>query len=125
MPKGKTKFCDCGCGVTPSTYRKKFFDTWSTGYPYPDSGMFYCSNFGQLDKNGDVCSFVVSEPCKDAHVDHIWPKAEGGKDCINNLRIMCAHCNTSKNDNVTNSANAYKGKDKYKIAMAIGRKIIK
>jgi 5-methylcytosine-specific restriction endonuclease McrA len=57
--------------------------------------------------------------------DHIWPKAEGGTNCINNLRIMCVHCNTSKNKIITASAKVYKGKDKKSIASAIKRKIVK
>jgi hypothetical protein len=39
----------------------------------------------------------MSEKCSEAHVDHIVPKGKGGLNCINNLRIMCAHCNESKN----------------------------
>lgn len=123
MPKGKPQHCECGCGVTPTNYRKKFFETWSTGYPYEDSERYYCSNYGRKDKNGDICSFVVSEKCAMAHVDHIWPKAQGGDDCINNLRIMCSHCNTSKNDDITGTAKACKGKKKNNVANLLKRKI--
>lgn len=95
MPKGTASYCACGCGVTPTNYRKKFFDTWNTGYPFQGCGMYYCANYGSLDKNGNLCTFV-SVKCPKAHVDHIVAKSFGGPNCINNLRIMCAHCNESK-----------------------------
>lgn len=95
MPKGNQ--CSCGCGVTPSNYRTKFFETWSNGYPFQNCGLYYCANYGMIDKNGDICTFK-STKCPQAHVDHIVAKSKGGPNCINNLRIMCAHCNTSKND---------------------------
>lgn len=106
MPKGQPKYCECGCGVTPSNYRKKFFETWATGYPFVD-GKYYCSNYGNTNKFGYTCKFV-REKCPEAHVDHVFPKALGGRDCINNLRIMCAHCNESKNCDTTNSAIKFK-----------------
>ena len=123
MPKGKPQYCKCGCGVTPSNYRDKFFENWSTGYPYEGTHLYYCSNYGQKNKKGHICSFVVSEICESAHVDHIWPKAQGGANCIHNLRIMCLHCNISKNADITLSAKLYQGKDKNEIARAIKRNI--
>lgn len=108
MPKGKPKYCECGCGVTPTTYREKFLEFWSSGYPCLDSGMYYCSRYGQTDKHGYTCWSVVSvsDIDKTYHIDHIEPKARGGADCIHNLRIMCAHCNTSKKHDDTKSAKA-------------------
>jgi hypothetical protein len=125
MPKGKTSYCECGCGVTPTTYRRKFFEKWANGYPCDDSGLYYCSRYGQTNNKGYTCQTVVSEPSKLIHVDHIWPKAEGGSDCIDNLRVMCVHCNTSKNDTITHTAKCYQGKDSKQIASAIKRKIKK
>jgi 5-methylcytosine-specific restriction endonuclease McrA len=98
---GKANYCSCGCGVTPSNYRNKCFERWSKGYPFQNSGLYYCANHGNLDKNGDICTYV-SVKCPKAHVDHVIPKAEGGMNCINNLRIMCEHCNTSKGDDISN-----------------------
>ncbi len=103
MPKGKPKYCDCGCGVTPSTYREKFFEAWPTGYPYQNTGLYYCGNYGNTNDKGYTCNFV-DQRCSKAHVDHVFPKAKGGLDCINNLRIMCSYCNESKNDKETKTA---------------------
>lgn len=104
---GKKQYCVCGCGVTPTNYRNKFFDTWPNGYPYANSGKYYCSNYGCKDKNGRICNFIVSNKCSEAHVDHVVPKAHGGRNCISNLRIMCCHCNTSKNDTETFSSTKF------------------
>ncbi len=46
----------------------------------------------------------MSVKCPKAHVDHVIPKAKGGLNCINNLRIMCEHCNISKNASVSRGA---------------------
>lgn len=125
MPKGKAKYCACGCGVTPSTYREKFLETWSTGYPYVDSGLYYCSRYGQTDEYGYTCWSVVSVSDIDRtfHVDHIIAKAQGGENCIHNLRIMCAHCNTSKNKKSTKSAKACNGMSSDETALYIGNNI--
>jgi hypothetical protein len=125
MPKGKPKYCACGCGVTPSTYREKFLETWSTGYPYADSGLYYCSRYGQTDDYGYTCWSVVPVPDIDRtyHVDHILAKAYGGANCIHNLRIMCAHCNTSKNKNSTKSSKACKDLSSDETALYIGNNI--
>ncbi len=94
MPKAD--YCSCGCGVTPTNYRIKFFKTWSNGYPFQNGGLYYCANFGKKDKNGNICTYK-SEQCPESHVDHIVAKSKGGLNCIHNLRIMCAHCNITKN----------------------------
>jgi hypothetical protein len=125
MPRGIPQFCACGCGVTPNTYREKFLDTWSTGYPYVDSGMYYCSRYGQTNEKGYTCWSVVavSEIDKTTHIDHILPKKQGGADCINNLRIMCMHCNTSKKHYYTKSSKACEKKSSKSIADYIGDNI--
>ena len=38
------------------------------------------------------------------HIDHILPKSMGGKNDINNLRGLCAKCNTSRNNRVGKEA---------------------
>jgi hypothetical protein len=125
MPKGKPQYCACGCGVTPTTYRKKFLETWATGYPYVDSGMYYCARYGQTDKNGYTCWSVVpvSDIDETYHIDHITAKNKGGANCIHNLRIMCAHCNTSKQDDHTKSSKACANKSSNSIAKYIGDNI--
>lgn len=86
MPKAN--FCPCGCKVTPSTYREKFFSRWPTGYPFQGSGLYYCANYAE-------CGNAM-EKCPKLHVDHIMPKSKTGINCINNLRPMCALCNQKK-----------------------------
>lgn len=71
------------------------------------TGKYYCSNFGQTNPKGKICKFA-KEKCPEAHVDHVFPKALGGADCIHNLRIMCSHCNESKGAKETKSAIAFK-----------------
>jgi hypothetical protein len=125
MPKGIPQYCKCGCGVTPGTYREKFLDTWSTGYPYVDSGMYYCSRYGQTNEKGYTCWSVVavSEIDSTTHIDHILPKKWGGADCINNLRIMCMHCNTSKNKTYTKSSQDCANKSSKSVANYVGDNI--
>lgn len=125
MPKGNPKYCECGCGVTPTTYRQKFLETWSTGYPYVDSGLYYCSRYGQTNNNDYTCWSVVpvTEIDKTYHIDHILAKNKGGADCIHNLRIMCAHCNTSKQDKNTYSARKCVNKSSKGVANYIGENI--
>lgn len=81
----KGDYCSCGCGVTPTNYRAKFKTAFPTGYPYSNSGMYYCG----------VC-YEGMEWCKNMHIDHIKPKAIGGLNCIHNLRPLCAACNQGK-----------------------------
>lgn len=80
-------YCSCGCGVTPTNYRKKFYDVFPTGYPFMDTGKYYCG--------GEDCNAVMSW-CSKLHIDHIVPKAMGGENCLHNLRPLCFHCNTKK-----------------------------
>ena len=35
---------------------------------------------------------------KDFHIDHMLPKSRGGQDNIENLQLLCGHCNTTKGD---------------------------
>ena len=35
-------------------------------------------------------------PFKIMEVDHITPKARGGQDTVDNLQLLCSHCNRSK-----------------------------
>jgi hypothetical protein len=86
MPKAN--FCPCGCKVTPSTYREKFFLQWPTGYPFQGSDLYYCANYTECGNS--------MKKCPKLHVDHIMPKSKTGIHCINNLRPMCALCNQKK-----------------------------
>lgn len=86
----KSNFCPCGCKVTPSTYRSKFFSRWPTGYPFQDTNLYYCANYHN-------CGNVMGK-CPELHIDHIMAESKTGLNCINNLRPMCALCNQTKSD---------------------------
>ncbi len=85
MPSGD--YCGCGCGVTPTNYRKKFQQAFPNGYPFISAGIYYCG----------ICQASMSW-CSELHIDHIVPKKIGGDNCIHNLRPLCNHCNTQKKD---------------------------
>jgi 5-methylcytosine-specific restriction endonuclease McrA len=40
-----------------------------------------------------ICGFPLSVQM---HVDHIIPRAKGGRNGINNLQLVCARCNIKK-----------------------------
>lgn len=41
------------------------------------------------------CRLLIGEKF---HVDHVYPRAKGGADSRENLRVSCKPCNMSKND---------------------------
>lgn len=90
MPSGN--FCACGCGVTPTNYRKKFKEAFPNGYPFVNTGLYYCGN----------CPTFMPW-CKEMHIDHIKPKNVGGENCINNLRPLCFSCNCQKQDELNDN----------------------
>ena len=40
-----------------------------------------------------ICGFPLSAQM---HVDHIIPRAIGGRNAVSNLQLVCARCNTKK-----------------------------
>lgn len=97
MPKGKPEFCECGCGVTPTNYRKKFKEAFPNGYPFINGGLYYCGN-STCKKGLNIAGMKWNSK---VHIDHIKPKDIGGTNCINNLHILCESCNTSKKNNIS------------------------
>lgn len=47
---------------------------------------------------GHVCAYCKVNPAE--HVDHIFPRARGGKDHLENYAASCARCNLMKTDEV-------------------------
>lgn len=113
---GKAKYCDCGCGVTPTNYRLKFKEAYPTGYPFTlKGGLYYCG----------VCHCGFEWSSK-LHIDHIEPKAKGGIDCIHNLRPLCATCNCSKGGVFTlESKNTKKRGEKEKMRLHAQKEQVK
>ena len=51
------------------------------------------------DEQEDRCNGCRSEfPFRVFEVDHIIPRSGGGQDNIENLQLLCAHCNRVKGD---------------------------
>ena len=50
-------------------------------------------------KNAGRCNGCRSEfPFRIMEVDHINPRSAGGADHVENLQLLCAHCNRVKGD---------------------------
>lgn len=47
-------------------------------------------------QQGDCPGCKRHYPAKDFHVDHIVPRADGGSDELDNLQLLCGHCNSTK-----------------------------
>ena len=52
--------------------------------------------FGQQEGRCNGCR--VEFPFRAFEVDHVIPRAGGGQDNIENLQLLCAHCNRVKGD---------------------------
>lgn len=55
-------------------------------------GITHCRHCGVL------LDYEVSRTPASAEVDHLIPYAQGGKDHIANVEVICRHCNASKGD---------------------------
>ena len=60
----------------------------------------------------------LPKPFDDLHVDHIQPQSRSGQDNIENLQLLCGHCNSSKSGKTMAEWNAWRRKKK-PAAMAI------
>ena len=50
--------------------------------------------YGQ--QRGDCPGCELHYRSKDMHIDHIVPRAHGGASGIENLQLLCGHCNSTK-----------------------------
>ena len=64
-------------------YRDKYFENNDSNH-----GWYTCVRCGRKFRKDDV------------DIDHIIPQSYGGSDNINNLQVMCKHCNRSKQDDI-------------------------
>jgi 5-methylcytosine-specific restriction endonuclease McrA len=51
-----------------------------------------------IDRDGAYC--VNCRSTNDLTIDHIHPRSKGGSNDIENLRILCRKCNSSKGDRI-------------------------
>lgn len=62
-----------------NNYRKKAIMSTPS-----NNGWYKCHKCGK--------SFRVSK----MDADHVWPKSKGGSNSVNNMQLLCAFCNRSK-----------------------------
>ena len=43
-----------------------------------------------------LCGCIVAGGPRQAQVDHLRPKAEGGSDAMSNLRLLCLSCHSRR-----------------------------
>ena len=60
-----------------------------------DHGWYTCAKCGRKLRRGD------------ADIDHILPQSYGGGDGLDNLQCLCKHCNRSKQDSLSDTAQDY------------------
>ena len=63
--------------------------------PYRSTGHWKRIRLQVLRRDGYTCAY-----CSDVadQVDHVWPKAKGGEDTLDNLVAACKRCNYAKRD---------------------------
>lgn len=85
----------------------------------PDGSTLYVQHEGTLWRRGDGVQrrpipatlraqvmardgFACVECSSDRFlsIDHIWPYSKGGADTLDNLRVLCRSCNSSKGDRI-------------------------
>lgn len=62
--------------------------------------------FRVLERDSFTCTYCGNTPSNGSvlHVDHVFPKASGGADTLENLVTSCADCNLGKADQVSAAA---------------------
>lgn len=83
----------------------------SGGESLPDYRTHKHALYGIQEGHCAGCGLHV-EAFKLLTVDHVTPQADGGGDEIENLQLLCGHCNSSKNDRDMATWRAWKRKEK-------------
>lgn len=74
--------------------RQKFFKLYMQGDRHITD--LYTFNKEKL-RAGDFCFYCYEEvPKEELTADHVFPRAKGGTNDLNNIIFVCKHCNSSK-----------------------------
>lgn len=69
---------------------------WRRGIPSQRRTIPLAIRAAVMERDGYACVF-----CGETDVltlDHIWPYSKGGRDTVDNLRVLCRSCNSAKGD---------------------------
>ncbi len=64
-----------------------------------NDGKIICENCKTETVPGQKHVKGTTPPSNEAHVDHVIPKAQGGKGDASNGQVLCRDCNLKKSDN--------------------------
>ena len=69
---------------------------WRRGKPMQRRPIPVAIRASVMERDGFACVECGSD--QRLSLDHIWPYSKGGRDTLENLRVLCQSCNSSKGD---------------------------
>lgn len=84
-----------------SSFDKVFYMMRSKRFKQYQNGEFEIHDLYELNKGklrmGDYCCYCGAEvPKEELTADHVFPRAKGGSNDLNNIIFVCKNCNSSK-----------------------------